>query len=93
VGEIEILVPVAATRVHERSLAPRVDNLAGRRVGLLSNRKANAGLLLDVLAEELTRLVGAVELMSEAKGAASAAPAEVMGRLVRCDAVVLAIAD
>ncbi len=40
---IEVLSPVAATRVATRPLAPRLTTLAGKRIGWLDNMKANAG--------------------------------------------------
>ena len=90
---IDVLVPVAAARVHERPLADRVAGLAGRRVGVLENQKANAALLTRTIVEELAARSGPFEIVSEHKAAPAGAPAEVMGRLQRCDAVVLAIAD
>jgi hypothetical protein len=91
--EIEVLVPVAESRVEDGPLAPRPPDLAGRRVGLLDNGKANAGLLLATVADDLAARAGRFDLVAEGKVATSAAPREVMDRLVRCDAVVLAIAD
>ena len=67
--------------------------LSGRRLGLLNNQKANAGRLLDAVADELQRRAGPFEEIREVKAAPAAAPTDVMGRLQRCDAVVLAIAD
>ena len=90
---IEVLVPVAAVRVHERPLALRPDGLAGRRIGVLDNQKANAGRLLGTVVDELTRRSGSLEVVNETKAAPAGAPTEVMDRLLRCDAVVLAIAD
>jgi hypothetical protein len=45
------------------------------------------------VAEELQHLAGAFAEVHETKVATTAAPAAVMGRLQRCHAVVLAIAD
>jgi hypothetical protein len=94
---IEVLVPVAAVRMHERPLAPRLDGpdgLAGRRIGVLDNQKANAARLVETVVDELTgRSGGSFDVVREAKAAPAGAPAEVMDRLLRCDAVVLAIAD
>jgi len=92
-AQIEVLVPVAGARVHERPLARRLDGLAARRIGVLDNQKANAALLLGTVVEELLAQAGPFEVVDEAKAAPAGAPVEVMGRLQRCDAVVLAIAD
>ena len=91
--EIEVVVPVSPLHIEERPLAPRVDRLSGRRLGLLDNQKANAGLLLDHVAHELQRRAGPFEAVRELKAAPEPATPAVMGRLHRCDAVVLAIAD
>jgi hypothetical protein len=91
--EIEVLVPVPPLHIEERPLAPRLEGLRGRRVGFLNNQKANAGLLLATVAGELQRAAGPFDALHEEKVATMAAPVEVMGRLQRCHAVVLAIAD
>ena len=91
--DIEVLVPVSPPRIEERPLAPRLDALRGRRIGFLDNQKANAGLLLDRIAADLADRAGAFDAVREVKVATGPAPAEVMGRLQRCHAVVLAIAD
>ena len=90
---MEILSPVASTRVVERPLASRLATLDGKRLALLDNQKANAGRLLDGVGRELTRGHRDLTVETERKIATSASPAEVMDRLRTCDAVVLAIAD
>src|SRR5262245_21816329 len=42
-GFIEVLTPVAEARVQELPLARRYDDLRGKTIGFLNNRKANAG--------------------------------------------------
>ena len=91
--EIEVLVPVPPVGVEQRPLAARLEQLQGRTIGFLDNQKHNAGLLLRHVAEELQRLAGPFAEEHAAKVATTAAPAAVMGRLQRCHAVVLAIAD
>lgn len=90
---LQILSPVAEPRVTERPLAPRPDTLAGKRVALLDNQKANAGRLLVAVGHHLTSSHPGLVLTTERKIATSPSPEEVMGRLRTCDAVVLAIAD
>jgi hypothetical protein len=92
-GDIEILVPVAPFRVVNRPLANRPSSLRSLRLGVLDNGKANAGLLLDIVTGALADKVSDLQLVREHKGASEGAPMEVMGRLQRCDAVLLAIAD
>lgn len=93
--ELEVLVPVSPPSVLELPLASRLDGLAGRRVGLLSNGKANATELLDFVGAGLSTRTPGIELVREIKpqGATVGAPHDVMGRLQECDAVILAIAD
>jgi hypothetical protein len=90
---IELLDPTSATRVKERPLAERHGSLAGKRIGFLSNRKANAGLLLDEIEQQLRSQLGDFTSVRSEKGAAEPAPRDVLERLLRCDAVVTAIAD
>lgn len=90
---VEVLIPVAATRVAERPLAPRLATLEGKRVAWLDNMKANAGALLGEVAAILGARGHRFEVVSAAKNATAAAPADVMAHLKTCDAVVLAISD
>jgi len=90
---IEVLVPVAPSRIIERPLAPRLTTLAGKRIGWLDNLKANAGALLADLADAFAARGFVFERVLAAKNATAAAPADVMAHLKSCDAVVLAIAD
>lgn len=92
-ASLQILSPVASTRVVEHPLADRLTALDGAQIALLDNQKANAGLLLDAVGRELMRRHPSMTITSERKIATSASPAEVMDRLRSCDAVVLAIAD
>jgi hypothetical protein len=92
-NEITFLSPVPPSLITEHPLAHRLDTLAGRRIGLLDNRKANAGALLDSVAEQLTARFADVEVVTEHKLASAAAPDDVLDRLRTCHAVVLAIAD
>lgn len=90
---IEILSPVAATRVATRPLAPRLATLTAKRIGWLDNMKANAGELLRAVERELRAAGHDFVSSTAAKNATAAAPEAVMTHLKTCDAVVLAIAD
>lgn len=90
---IEVLVPVAATHVVDRPLAPRLTSLTGKRIGCLDNRKANAGALLQHTVQALHERSHGFEIITVTKNATAAAPDAVMAQLKTCDAVVLAIAD
>ncbi len=90
---VDVLVPVAATRVVDRPLAPRLASLGGKRIACLDNKKANAGALLRCTAQALRDSGHAFEIITATKNATAAAPDTVMAHLKTCDAVVLAIAD
>ncbi len=90
--ELEVLIPIAATRQRAGSLAPRLRAIAGR-IALLDNLKANAGELLSQVAHGLRASGHAFELATFTKNATAAAPDAVMAHLKQCDAVILAIAD
>lgn len=92
-SDIEVLIPTAVPRIEERPLAPRIDDLAGKTIGLADNMKANAGALLDTVASRLDARYDDVEFIVTQKNASAAAPEEVMAQLHQCDAVILAIAD
>jgi hypothetical protein len=93
VGKLTILSPIAAPRIDERELTKRPGDLRGLTIGLLDNQKANAGKLLAGVSRRLASRYPDLKLVTEYKVATSPCPEEVMGRLQRCDAVVLAISD
>jgi hypothetical protein len=90
---IELLDPTASPRVSELPLAMRRGSLAGKKIGFLSNGKANAELLLDEVEQLLRPRLGGLTLVRGEKVAAEPAPEDVMERLRACDAVITAIAD
>jgi hypothetical protein len=92
-GLIAVLNPTAEARTSELSLARRLDDLHGKTIGFLNNRKANAGLLLERVEEILHARFGKFLVVKGEKNAAMGAPATVMTRLSYCDAVVTAISD
>jgi hypothetical protein len=90
---IELLDPTSTPRAKERPLAKRLGSLAGKKIGFLSNGKANAGLLLTGIERLLGARFGGLAIVRRDKGAAEPAPGDVMERLRGCDAVITAIAD
>lgn len=90
---IELLDPTSAPRVKELPLAERCSSLAGKKIGFLSNGKANAELLLDDIERLLHARLGDLTTVRGEKGAAEPASDDVMERLRACDAVITAIAD
>ena len=92
-GQIEVLNPTAEARKTDLPLARRSAELAGKTIGFLNNRKANAGLLLERVEEMLHARLGAFSRVSGEKNAALPAPDDVLTRLAHCDAAVVAIGD
>jgi len=90
---IELLDPTSAQRVKDLPLAERRGSLAGKKIGFLSNRKSNAGLLLENIEQLLRARLGDLTTVRTEKGAAGPAPDHVLERLRVCDAVITAIAD
>lgn len=78
-----IHTPAGAIGPPAVHLAPSPQVLAGKRIGILDNRKPNAGILLTHLAERLAHRTGAEVALVETKNAALAAPDQVMGRLTK----------
>ena len=93
VAHLGLVDPTDTTTRRARS-APRLTALAGRRIGLLDNRKPNAALLLAELARLLDARFGLSEVASRAKFIYSrpAAP-DVIDELAGYDAVITAIGD
>lgn len=75
-----------------RAMSP--DELKGKRIGILDNRKPNADVLMAQLAEQICARTGAELQVVESKNAAIAAPDEVMGKLIaEVDLVLTGSAD
>lgn len=75
-------------------LAPARRVLAGARIGVLDNRKPNAGLLMGFVADRLAERAGGPAPIVLTKNAAQPAPQEVIDELVReADLVLTGSAD
>jgi hypothetical protein len=88
---IEVRSPAQNDRESELDLAPRSGALEGRRLGLLGNGKANAGLLLDMV-ERAIRESGLRAEVVRVNKQHSGVPVE-LGALEGCAAVITAIGD
>jgi hypothetical protein len=90
-----VLDPTGRAEVAQVGLAPRPRSLAGMSVGLLDNRKHNAGALLAELGRLLVvqyQINQVVEVQKPHFGLP--APADIVASLAqRCDAVITAIGD
>ncbi|MBJ32330.1 MAG: hypothetical protein CL466_13180 [Acidimicrobiaceae bacterium] len=75
-------------------LAPSPPVLSGRRIGILDNRKPNADVLLDHLAERLVERTGATVVHTATKNAAIACEDQVLGLLAEeVDVILTGTAD
>ena len=85
--------PTAEPRAVAARLAPRLTGLAGTRVGILDNGKANAGTLMLAVAKVLQERHGVTEVVKREKPVAGPPKAEVLDALSQCDFALVGSAD
>ena len=92
---ITIYSPEGPSGSRAQHLAPAPAVLAGLRIGVLDNRKPNARLLLQSLAENLARRTAArVSLVTAKANAAVACEPQVLGQLRQeADVILTGSAD
>jgi hypothetical protein len=91
---IELMVPVSKAGVKEKLMAERLSGLEGKVLGILCNRKHNANLLLERLAEGLKSKYRFSDTLYREKDAASPAPEGTLKELKeKCDLVLNAVGD
>lgn len=91
---IELMVPVSSSDVTETPMARRDQDLDGKVLGILCNRKHNAGLLLNRLVEQVKARYGISEVVFAEKDAATPAPESALeGLKEKCDLVLNALGD
>lgn len=95
VDHLVILDPTVGAVTRPVQMAPRLDTLEGKVIGLLDNSKVNSDHFLAYLQETLRRQHGVAEFLPRQKrGASGITPAELLDELAgRCDAVVTAVGD
>jgi hypothetical protein len=59
VGGLSVYVPIGAVDTQSKKLAPRLESLRGKRIGILDNCKEFADVVLRGVAEVLEREHGA----------------------------------
>ncbi len=95
-GHMVTLVHPAAEDVPVTyALAPRLESLEGKRIGLLDNRKRHSDVFLVKLQELLRDKYGVAEFEYYLKdGASVATPPDVLADMATCcDAIIHAVAD
>jgi hypothetical protein len=90
---IRLYDPTAEPRRIEARLAPRLDTLAGKRIGILDNGKANAGTLMLAVAGVLQERYGAGEIVKRNKPVAGPPAPEILEALSQCDLTLVGSAD
>jgi hypothetical protein len=90
---IRLYDPTAEPRAVAAQLAPRLASLAGKRVGILDNGKANAGTLMLAVAKILQERYGAGEIVKRDKGVAGPPSPEILDTLSKCDLALVGSAD
>ena len=85
-----MLRPTAVGRTSSASLAPGLDTLHGKTLGILSNQKINADEVLEALVTALQHRYKTATVVKRTKLIQSQpAPSDVMNDLVNlCDAVI-----
>jgi hypothetical protein len=90
---IRLYDPTAEPRAIDAKLAPRLTSLAGKRVGILDNGKANAGTLMLAVAKVLQGRYGAGEIVKRNKPVAGPPAPEILEALSHCDLALVGSAD
>ena len=90
---IRLYDPTAEPRKIVAQLAPRLTSLAGKRIGILDNSKANAGTLMLAVAERLKDRFGVRDIVKREKGIAGAPNPDILAALTTCDFVLVGSAD
>ena len=90
---IRLYDPTAEPRAVAVKLAPRLTTLAGKRVGILDNGKANAGTLMLAVTRILQERYGAGEIVKRDKPVGGPPSPEVLDALSRCDFALVGSAD
>jgi len=85
--------PTAEPRTVPAQLAPRLTSLAGKRVGILDNSKANAGTLMLAMAKLLQERHGVGEIVKRKKPVAGPPAPEILAALSACDFALVGSAD
>ncbi|HET7342909.1 MAG TPA: hypothetical protein VFL90_15700 [Methylomirabilota bacterium] len=90
---IRLYDPTAEPRAVAAALAARVPSLAGKRIGILDNGKANAGTLMLAVAKRLQESHGAGEIVKREKPVAGPPSSQVLDALAACDVALVGSAD
>jgi hypothetical protein len=90
---IRLYDPTAEPRAIAAQLAPRLTSLAGKRIGILDNSKANAGVLMLAVAKTLQERYGAGEVVKREKPVAGPPAPQILEDLSTCDLALVGSSD
>ncbi|HEX9819641.1 MAG TPA: hypothetical protein VGD07_08520 [Methylomirabilota bacterium] len=90
---IRLYDPTAEPRAVAARLAPRLQSLAGKRVGILDNGKANAGTLMLAVTKILQERYGVTDVVKREKPVAGPPSEDVLTALSQCDFALVGSAD
>jgi hypothetical protein len=91
--EVILYDPTAEPRAIAAQLAPRLASLAGARVGILDNSKANAGTLMLAVAKRLQERHGVGDVVKREKPVAGPPSPSILADLEQCDFALVGSAD
>ena len=92
-GALEVLDPTSEPIIEPGDLAPRLDSLTGKRIGLYANFKLNAVELMDECQELLATRFGVENFVRGRYDAARVMRADEWEGVDACDAVILTHGD
>ena len=94
---IDVLDPTATTTVRQELMAMCLDDLNGKVIGFVDNRKPNFDIFLDHVEAALRQKFQFAEIVHIKKGGTGATvpltPEEMKQLVPKCDAVVYGICD
>ena len=90
---LRVLDPTVSPTVERSGLAPRLDSLDGKVVGLYNNGKPNAARLLELVGEQLSERYPLRDLVRGVYSASHGMRREEWVGIERCDAIILANGD
>lgn len=93
VPRMRILDPTVAPSPEPAPLAPRLDSLDGKVIGLYSNGKLNATRFLEIVGEELLERYPIQEVARGKFNAGRILRREEWEAIENCDAIILGIGD
>lgn len=94
---IDVLDPTARTTVKQERVAECLDDLNGKVIGLVDNRKPNFDIFLERLEKALCQKFQFADIVHLKKGGTGATvpmtPGEMAQLVDKCDAVVYGVCD